>query len=158
MRDGSIEQVAAPLDLYDRPADTFVAGFIGSPAMNIWPCTIVRADGIVRVRADGFRWDDLRVADLDGGDLDRERVLLGVRPHDIDLTPPDASDAIGRVDIVEPLGPTTLAHISVDQSPERRARIVVGANTRMAVGDRVGFRVQRDHLHWFDQDGRRLGA
>ncbi|HEY1302669.1 MAG TPA: ABC transporter ATP-binding protein [Vicinamibacterales bacterium] len=153
MRDGSIEQVAAPMDLYDRPADTFVAGFIGSPAINIWPCTIVRSDGRVRLRADGFRWDDLPVGDLDG-----ERVLVGARPHDIELTPPDASDAVGRVEILEPLGPTTLAHVGMDGS-ENRVRIVIGANVRIAIGDRVGFRVRRDRLHWFDQGtGRRLGV
>ncbi|HKE84135.1 MAG TPA: ABC transporter ATP-binding protein [Vicinamibacterales bacterium] len=151
MRDGAIEQVAAPMDLYDRPADTFVAGFIGSPAMNIWPCTIVQSDGRGHVRADGFQWDDLPVGDVDG-----ERVLIGARPHDVDITSPDASDAIGRVEILEPLGPTMLAHVGIDGS-ESRVRIVIGANTRMAIGDRVGFRVRRDRLHWFNREtGRRL--
>src|SRR5262245_31352570 len=153
MRDGSIEQVAAPMDLYDRPANTFVAGFIGSPAMNLWPCTIVRSDGRVRLLGDGFRWDDLPVRDLDGA-----RVLVGARPHDLGLTEPDASDAVGRVEILEPLGPTTLAHVGIDGS-ENRVRIVIGTNMRMTIGDHVGFRVRRDRLHWFDQGtGRRLGV
>src|SRR5262249_9450467 len=61
MHEGALEQVAAPMDLYDRPANTFVASFIGSPAMNIWPGTIVRAGGHRRLRVNGFEWHDLRV-------------------------------------------------------------------------------------------------
>jgi ABC-type sugar transport system ATPase subunit len=131
MRDGALEQVAAPMDLYDRPANTFVASFIGSPAMNIWPATMIRTD--------------------------REHLLVGIRPHDIELTSPDAGDAIGRVEILEPLGPTTLVHVAVEAAPSSRARIVVQANTRIAIGDRVSFKVHRDRLHFFDEtSGRRV--
>jgi ABC-type sugar transport system ATPase subunit len=131
MRDGALEQVAAPMDLYERPANIFVASFIGSPAMNIWPGTIVRAGG--------------------------ERALVGVRPHDIELTSTEECDATGRVEILEPMGPTTLVHVAIDAVPPSRARIVVQPNTRMAIGDRVGFRVRRDRLHFFDEtSGRRI--
>jgi multiple sugar transport system ATP-binding protein len=119
--------------------------------MNIWPGTIVRAGGVPSVRVNGFRWDDLQI-----GHLDRERVLVGVRPHDVDLAPADAGDATGHVEIVEPLGPTTLLHVTVEGSGSR-ARIVIAANRRVAVGDRIGFKARRERLHWFDdQSGRRL--
>src|SRR5262245_53109 len=96
MRDGALEQVAVPMDLYEHPANTFVASFIGSPAMNIWPTgAVVRAG---------------------------EHMLVGVRPHDIELTPPDGSDVTGRVELLEPLGPTTLLHVRVDDAPDTRAR------------------------------------
>jgi multiple sugar transport system ATP-binding protein len=153
MHDGSLEQVAAPMDLYDRPANTFVASFIGSPAMNIWPGTIVRAGGHLSLRVNGFQWDDLAIRDLD-----RQRVLVGVRPHDVDLVPTDEGDGTGRVEIVEPLGPTTLLHVSVEGS-DSRARILTAANTRVVAGERIGFRARRERLHWFDdQTGRRLTA
>jgi multiple sugar transport system ATP-binding protein len=153
MHDGALEQVAAPMDLYDRPVNTFVASFIGSPAMNIWPATIVRAGGRLSLRVNGFQWDDLAV-----GDLDRERVLVGVRPHDVDLAPTDRSDSTGLVEIAEPLGPTTLLHVRVEGS-DSRARILVAAKTRVLAGDRIGFRPRRERLHWFDeQSGRRLAA
>src|SRR5262249_32616331 len=146
-------QVAAPMELYDRPANTFVASFMGSPAMNIWPGTIGRAGGRLSLRVNGFQWDDLPVRHLD-----RERVLVGVRPHDVDLAPLDAADGTGRVEIVEPLGPTTLLHVRVEGS-ESRARIVTTANTRVVAGDHIGFRLRRERLHWFDdQSGRRLTA
>jgi multiple sugar transport system ATP-binding protein len=153
MHDGALEQVAAPMDLYDRPANTFVASFIGSPAMNIWPGTVVRAGGRLSLRVNGFQWDGLAV-----GDFDRDRVLVGVRPHDLDLAPTGGADGTGLVEIVEPLGPTTLLHVRVEGS-ESRARIVIAANTGVAAGDRIGFRLRRERLHWFDdQSGRRLAA
>jgi len=130
MRDGALEQVAAPMDLYDRPANTFVASFIGSPAMNIWPGSMFRTQG--------------------------EPALVGVRPHDIELTPLDAGDATGRVEILEPLGPTTLVHVRIDETPQSLARIVVQASPRIAIGDRVGLRLRRNRLHVFDEkSGRR---
>ena len=134
MRDGALEQVAAPMDLYDRPANTFVASFIGSPAMNIWPGAVVHAVG-------------------------ERSSVVGVRPHDIELTSTEVSDTTGRVEILEPLGPTTLVHVRIDDAPDSRARIVVPANRRIAIGDHVGFRVRRDRLHFFDEkSGRRLGS
>ena len=134
MRDARLEQVAAPMDLYEQPANTFVASFIGSPAMNIWPPgTVVRTEG--------------------------ERRLVGVRPHDIELTPADGGDVAGRVEILEPLGPTMLVHVRIDDASESRARIVVPANTRIAIGDRIGFSVRRDRLHFFDAtSGRRIST
>jgi multiple sugar transport system ATP-binding protein len=153
MHDGALEQVAAPMDLYDRPANTFVASFMGSPAMNIWPGTVVRAGGRLSLRVNGFQWDDLAV-----GDFDRDRVLVGVRPHDVDLAPADGGDGTGRVEVVEPLGPTTLLHVRVEGS-DSRVRIVIAANTRVVAGDHIGFRFRRERLHWFDdQSGRRLAA
>jgi ABC-type sugar transport system ATPase subunit len=134
MRDGALEQVAAPMDLYDRPANTFVASFIGSPAMNIWPGAVVHAVG-------------------------ERSSVVGVRPHDIELTSTEVSDTTGRVEILEPLGPTTLVHVRIDDAPDSRARIVVPANRRIAIGDHVGFRVRRDRLHFFDgKSGRRLSS
>ena len=117
------------MDLYDHPVNTFVGSFIGSPAMNIWPAAMVG--------------------------VDREHAIVGIRPHDIDLTPIDAGDVTGRVEILEPLGPTTLLHVRVDDAPTL-ARIVVHANSRIAIGDRVGFSVRRERLHFFDAaSGRR---
>ena len=130
MRDGALEQVGPADGSVRSTGQPFVASFIGSPAMNIWPGTMVRAVG--------------------------ERALVGVRPHDIELTPTEVSDRTGRVEILEPLGPTTLVHVRIDDAPESRARIVVPAATRIAIGDHVGFSVRRDRLHFFDEkSGRR---
>jgi multiple sugar transport system ATP-binding protein len=118
MRDGVIEQIATPREVYGRPANRFVAGFVGTPAMNIWRA----ASG----------------------------VLIGVRPHDIDLTEDGSADGAGRAEIVEPLGPATLVHLRVDDRPDDLLRVMAPADLEIAVGDRAGIRLRRDRLHLFD--------
>jgi ABC-type sugar transport system ATPase subunit len=150
MRDGRIEQVAAPMDLYERPINTFVAGFIGSPAMNIWPASVHER----QVRVDGLAWDDLTLPARG-----RERVLVGVRPHDIEVVGPGEGDGVGRVEIVEPLGPATLIHVAIAGAEARRIRVVTPDTRRLGVGDRIGLRVRRERQHWFDaESGDRVQA
>jgi ABC-type sugar transport system ATPase subunit len=152
MRDGVLEQVAAPMELYHRPANTFVASFIGSPAMNIWPGALHRGDTGVTAHAIGFEWSNLPVVATDS-----ERVSIGVRPYDLDVTPVDTSDLTGEVEILEPLGPTTLVYIRTDRTPHSRARVMVPTTAAISVGDRIGLTLRRDRLHWFGEGGQRLG-
>ncbi len=103
---GRVEQIGAPLEVYRRPASTFVAGFIGAPAMNLLPA--VRDGSTVQVgRA------SLMTMGEGGGP-----VILGVRPEDLSRTSPDAADVILlQVDYVEELGATRLVHGRVDGKP-----------------------------------------
>jgi multiple sugar transport system ATP-binding protein len=101
MHDGRIEQTGSPLELYDRPANRFVAGFIGSPAMNFIDGT--QKDGAV-MAANGAR---LPVAGAQAAN-DGRALVYGIRPEHLDLT--DASDAAGfdaEVIVVEPTGSET---------------------------------------------------
>jgi len=133
MRDGGIEQVDAPLDVFLRPANLFVAGFVGSPAMNFWK-----------------HGGGLKLAD-------REETIVGVRPHDIELSDATDADGRGRVEVVEPLGASTLIHVQADGRAGELVRIVAPADRAIAVGDVVGFRVRRDRVHRFDaRTSRRL--
>jgi multiple sugar transport system ATP-binding protein len=155
MRGGVVEQVAPPLEVFRRPANVFVAGFIGSPAMNLWTCTCHRAGGRLRVVSPilGFDANEGDSDPPDGGD-----GWIGVRPHDLDMVTEGDGDAAGQADIVEPLGPVTLLHLRVDGLPER-LRVVATADARVAVGDRVGVRVRRDRVHLFDgRTGRRVAV
>ena len=93
MRDGAIEQVAPALEVFRRPANAFVAGFVGSPAMNLWRCACSRVDGGLRVASPALldrSRPRLSSRLPDGGD-----VLVGVRPHDIDLVPTAKATAPG---------------------------------------------------------------
>ena len=82
MRDGRIEQTGSPLELYDHPANLFVAGFIGSPAMNFLPGTLRRANGAVQVElADGTRVG----APANAGGSDGQPVVFGTRPEHLAL-------------------------------------------------------------------------
>jgi ABC-type sugar transport system ATPase subunit len=168
MRDGIVEQVARALEIFRRPANVFVARFVGSPAMNLWACRCNRVGGGLRAISPALSIDLARVefAVADGGEL-----WIGVRPHDIELNPAglnaaSGGDGVGRVEVVEPLGPATLVHLRVDGVPDelRRegpypfselVRAVVGADSAIAVGDRLRFSLRRDRLHVFDGEGKR---
>lgn len=126
MRDGRIEQVDAPLDIFRLPANMFVAGFVGSPAMNFWK----PGDGLALPNA--------------------QTAVVGVRPHDIELTDETAGDGRGRVEVVEPLGASTVIHLQADGRSGDFVRVVVPAGRAVAVGDVVGFRVRPDRVHLFD--------
>ena len=100
MRDGHIAQTGAPLDLYDTPANTFVAGFIGSPAMNL-------IDGVIRHTPAGVMVDvegTLLAAPERPGLTEGQKVIFGIRPEHLDL----ADDGISaQVAVVEPTGSET---------------------------------------------------
>jgi multiple sugar transport system ATP-binding protein len=139
MHDGRIMQVAPPLELYDRPANLFVAGFIGSPPMNLLRGTLT-ADGH-EFQEDNPKGPPLRLslpAHLAprAARLAGQPVVLGVRPEHIAADP--SSAAFGaRVDVVEPMGAETFVHLDTgahaliarfapDQRPARGETIRVG--------------------------------
>ena len=102
MRDGRIEQTGSPLELYDHPANQFVAGFIGSPAMNFLPGTLRRIDGAARVHlADGTQLD----APVHAGGVDGQQVVYGTRPEHLMLV--GAGGIPARVVVMEPTGMDT---------------------------------------------------
>ncbi|MFA6156986.1 ABC transporter ATP-binding protein [Mesorhizobium sp.] len=149
MHDGLIQQVGAPLDLYDRPANMFVAGFIGSPGMNFLPAT-VRQDGRLQaVLADG---QALRLPEglpLTDGDT----ITVGLRPEHIRLD--DDGDLQGGVGVVEPLGLSTQFYVTLAGQ-----QLCVFAMGRAGVkpGDTVRLSADPASLHLFDpKSGDRIG-
>ncbi len=116
MRKGQLQQVAPPQELYDRPVNLFVAGFIGSPAMNMLEARIERRDGGLaavlgdeaRLDLDGHPW----LADREGGS-----VVLGIRPEDLEDAAIAGGDEgahlRGRVELREALGAEVLVHFTV---------------------------------------------
>jgi multiple sugar transport system ATP-binding protein len=115
MRDGRIEQQGAPLELYERPATRYVAGFLGSPAMNFVDAVVVANDGVAGVRlADGTVLD-LPASRMQGLAGWRDRpVVLGLRPEHISRAGPASSRPglathLARIDLVLPTGARTYA-------------------------------------------------
>jgi multiple sugar transport system ATP-binding protein len=154
MQDGSLEQVAPALEVFRRPANVFVARFVGSPAINLWR-------GVCNRVADGWRFVSPTLSiDIEQADVaatDGAEVWIGIRPHDIELGPDGGGDCSGRVDVVEPLGPVTVIHLRVDGGPDEFVRLVVPTDTAIGVNDRVSCRIRRDRLHVFDgRSERRL--
>jgi multiple sugar transport system ATP-binding protein len=157
MRDGEFQQVAPPMEVYTRPANAFVAGFVGSPAMNFLDCRLRRDGEGARLECGDFavRIDGDRAAGPDGGPL-----VLGVRPHDVALTEDgDAADALGTVDVVEPLGSELLLHIALEGLEEgaEELRALVPPESAVRVDDVVRLHFRRDRLHLFDaENGERV--
>lgn len=156
MRAGRIEQVATPHDLFSRPANLFVAGFIGTPQMNLVPATLLGAapadDGGATARfhvlgADIAAGVERAVLKLPAG----ATVTLGVRPRSFMLAEPGSADALNAaVDLIEPMGAEMLLHV-MDRGTDLRC--VVPHTTRISVGEAVGLRCKPGQLHVFDADG-----
>ena len=158
MSDGEIRQVAAPLDLYRRPADLFVAGFIGSPPMNLFRGKITAADGGLCFEESnaGVRLAlplPRELAERAAGSVDRE-VVLGIRPEDIHEAS-GASQAYSAVlDLAEPTGAETFLHLTTGATPFV-ARVRAGE--RLAAGTRVPVAFDLASAHLFeDRSGRVL--
>jgi multiple sugar transport system ATP-binding protein len=146
---GRVEQVGTPLELYRRPANTFVAGFIGSPAMNFLPAVAARGEGgpVARL-ADGTALALGRDTPVTEG----QPVTLGLRPEHVDLMGLDG--AVARVRLVEPTGAQTYLHL--DLAGQDVVAVVDGGSTPTK-GDVVRAGVPPQNVHVFDSEtGRRL--
>jgi len=157
MKDGRLQQVGTPLDVYDRPANLFVALFIGSPPMSVIQATV--RDGGARVEADGLELplrDALRAA---ARPLDGRSVHVGIRPeHVVDPSSPahgPTATLQADVELVEPLGDEAVVHARVGSHP---LTYRVEPRRMPEVGRRVAVAVELERLHLFDgESGARLG-
>ena len=144
MKDGLVQQVGAPLELYGRPANKFVAGFIGSPAMNFVDVAIQAGNGRLWAEAQGFR---IRVPDRISSQAGK-RVTLGVRPEAVRIANGvDDYSFATEVDVVEPLGNEILLNFRAGGVP-MVARVDPG--TRVSAHDAVRFALDPARLHFFD--------
>jgi multiple sugar transport system ATP-binding protein len=150
MNAGHIQQIGAPLELYNEPANQFVAGFIGSPAMNMIEGTV--RDGVFHARDQELQ---LPVpTPKAAGD-----VVLGVRPEDIytahgPYVPETSSTFTARVDVIEPMGNEIYMYATV-AGRELVARLVPQRVPRP--DDRLALAIDHSRVHLFDaQSGQRL--
>jgi multiple sugar transport system ATP-binding protein len=139
LRDGLIEQVGTPLELYDHPANRFVAQFIGMPSMNMVAASAIPSFSAAtggRLPGDGF---------------------LGVRPEGLRVHPGHAaaSGVQGRVELIEALGADTLIHVDVGGVP-----LIARQNERtpLHAGDDVAVELDPSVLHLFNREGRAVPA
>jgi multiple sugar transport system ATP-binding protein len=150
MQHGVVEQLGAPLELYDRPANLFVAGFIGSPAMNFIEARIEGGNGRpVAVAADGTQLPLPANAAIREG----SEIVYGVRPEH--LTFHDGAGGLpAEVVVVEPTGAETLL---VTRLAGIDCKAVFRERHRLEPGERIGLEPQLDQVHLFDRaSGRRL--
>jgi ABC-type sugar transport system ATPase subunit len=142
MHQGRVQQVGPPLAVYGDPANRFVAGFFGVPAMNFIDGEL-GGDGAALV----FESPAVRLELKDGGPLPARPVTLGVRPEHVRLTS-EASGGRATVSLLEPLGDETLVFLEYGGAGSLVAK--VDAEEPVAVGDRRGFTFRRDRIVFFD--------
>jgi multiple sugar transport system ATP-binding protein len=153
MRDGILQQVDSPQVLYDTPVNIFVAGFIGSPAMNFLDATLVERDGKVAVDAKDFL---LEIPD-DKAETYHQHlgkdVIFGIRPedtHDPEYAPPGIKSALveAKVDVTELMGNEVIVYL-VSEGTEFLGRF--DPRTGARVGNTVPVAFNMDRMHVFDR-------
>ncbi|MEY3998770.1 MAG: Maltose/maltodextrin import ATP-binding protein MalK [Pseudomonadota bacterium] len=138
LRDGVIEQVGTPLSLYDRPANQFVAQFIGTPPMNLWPSHQLPADVVLH------------------GPTAAQQGALGLRAEHVSVTAVGQGQLLGTVELVEALGAETLIYVNTDQGQLLVAR--QNERSPLRPGQAVGVQLDLSRAHWFDAKGLAVTA
>ncbi|WP_221585875.1 ABC transporter ATP-binding protein [Microbacterium sp. G2-8] len=151
LKDGLLQQVGTPRDLYEAPKNDFVAGFIGSPAMNLFPADIV--DGGVQVGTKVVPIERQAITQAHG-----TKLTVGVRPEDFDVVPDSEAGLTVKVDLVEELGADgyLYGHAEIDGENVELVTRVDGREHPMA-GDTVKLAPVPGRIHAFDAEtGERL--
>ena len=140
MKDGDVQQIGPPMDLYRTPANTFVAGFIGQPNMNL---------GSAQIDGGALMWAGVPFPLIDGFD-GPQSFQLGIRPQDLTISPTDGSDdAAFTVQLVEPTGHETVVHIRRDDCV---LRVLLTGDERPMVGAIVRPSFGAQGIHCFESE------
>jgi multiple sugar transport system ATP-binding protein len=144
MHGGVVQQVGSPLELYDRPANLFVAGFIGSPGMNFLDATY---------EGNGVKLKDGTLVSLSEPMKQAvgTRVTLGIRPEHVVLSS-NPADMAASVELIEPTGFGIILHLSLHGLP---FKVFTLDRSALSAGTQVNVSFPAQHLHVFDEDGKR---
>jgi len=157
MKDGILQQCDTPMNVYNQPANMFVAGFVGTPSMNFLPATLSKsAAGHSAVVSDGF---SVTIKSTDTDVLDSyvgKPVVLGIRPADIfDKSLVDSGTALAKkttvrtqVDVVEPMGDVSTVYLTAGNTQPLIATL--DAATSAKDGDVLDVVIDDDKVHLFD--------
>jgi ABC-type sugar transport system ATPase subunit len=150
MRGGDVQQIGTPSEIFGRPANLFVAEFIGSPGINLLKATADQ-NGL---KIGPWPFPNLQVT------FSRE-IIVGIRPEDIVLVEPESTALRGVVEFLEPVGSTIYVFVRLEKPEgaiQGNDRIVVGLNARYPIdaGDRVGLNLMVDRMRLFDPTGPAL--
>ena len=152
LRDGIIEQVGRPLDLYDDPVNQFVAGFIGSPQMNFLAATIVETSSGARTVQLDHHGNVRLVLPVTGGAVG-DKVVVGVRAEHFGEKGSGNADIALNVDVAEHLGSTSYIYASANGE----AVVIEREESRHELGlDRIEVSISADRAYLFDSKGKRI--
>ncbi|MBE9184352.1 ATP-binding cassette domain-containing protein [Microcoleus sp. LEGE 07076] len=149
MNAGQLQQVAQPLELYNKPANLFVAEFIGSPPMNF---LAVQFTAPLLISHPQFRFTlpDIWAKNLQ--QYDGRELILGIRPEHLSIHPPATKNVSVQVEVVEALGPETYLRVCLTDAPAVRMQVRVPAERSIRVGEELWLAVAHDKIHLFDPD------
>jgi len=151
MHDGRVEQIGTPLELYDNPSNLFVAGFIGSPAMNFIHGTLLRENGAARVATE--KGSDLPVPSRVAG-RHGQRVVYGIRPEHLAIASDRAGGVPAVVQVVEPTGADTFVYAELAGT---QVCAVFTERHEFHAGEIIRLQPKLDMVHLFDaESGRKL--
>ena len=158
MRDGVIQQIGTPQEVFDHPANLFVAGFIGVPQMNFFDAELTKQDGKYSVVLDGVSvaLSDEKQANLEKNNVQPQAITLGVRPEHIALLGDGQQMLHGTVDVSEMMGSAVHLHL---QACGRDTIIIVqtmsmqgATNTNFSIGQTIAFTFGGNVAHVFDPE------
>jgi multiple sugar transport system ATP-binding protein len=154
MKDGVIQQVATPLELYDRPCNKFVAGFIGTPPMNFVNGKIVKNEEAgLKFVSDGTGFEMNIPASMKSTltNYEDKEVILGVRPEDLTVRNVDDMENLGvvpaQVEVVEPMGSETIIYVL---SGQHSLVSRIDAHEKTAPGNYIKLTLIPEKCHFFD--------
>jgi multiple sugar transport system ATP-binding protein len=154
MHNGQIQQIAPPLEIYERPANRFVAEFIGSPAMNFLPVDLVSPLKLVSPHF------TLELPTIWAKSLEHSQVkslILGIRPQHLAVDAESPSNIQIEVDLVEALGNETYISAHLTAQPDTTLTVSLPPDKRLRVGDRLWLSINTDKIHLFTvDDGRAI--
>ncbi len=159
MRDGMVQQIGTPQDVFDHPANLFVAGFIGVPQMNYFDAELVRegAEYVVKVGGIAVAPSPEKQARLLEHDVQSQPITLGVRPEHIVLTKGGEGSLTGTVDVSEMMGSSVHVHLKTQQGQDV---IVIVPTTDLdgnhtsgfGIGDHIAFSFNGNVMHLFSEE------
>ncbi|CAA9370383.1 ABC transporter, ATP-binding protein (cluster 1, maltose/g3p/polyamine/iron); ABC transporter, ATP-binding protein (cluster 10, nitrate/sulfonate/bicarbonate) [uncultured Microcoleus sp.] len=149
MKVGQIQQVAQPLELYNKPANLFVAEFIGSPPMNFLSVQFT-APLLISHPQFRFTLPDIWAKSLQ--QYDGRGLILGIRPEHLSINPPATKNISVQVEIVEALGHETYLGVCLTDAPAVRMQVRVPPERSIRVGEELWLAIAHDKIHLFDPE------
>jgi len=149
LKDGVIQQVDSPLNLYNKPSNVFVAGFIGSPAMNFFRGELTR-NGSMKFSSKNLEFDFSKEIEGKLKNYNQTEITLGVRPEHIQPINKETSDFPkfeAEVEVIEPMGIETVAYLRIG---EMAFTIRSQENDLMKVGSTISLSINPEKIHFFD--------
>ena len=151
MNDGVVQQVASPMELYNRPVNRFVAGFIGSPAMNFLPGRLARDCGLVfQPDAPGEVQLKMPAAFVPADSMLDRSLVLGIRPEHIQVRGPRDAGFAATAQVVEKLGNETLLYCQV---ANHQLTVRTEGDRPLAVDQEISLEMEAEHIRLFDSRG-----